>query len=198
MTKKFSLEHWKNPRQTIACVYADNDMAYVTHGIKCAWIILELINEKPSELKSKTILDYGCGTGKNVRALHYYFRKAHGYDPVKECINVGHHEIRDINKPVPKFPKKKPLLQDNLFLTSNINDVINTRYDYIICQDVIQHLNEKHMKVVVENICQMLDAGGKAYINGPKDAMSFVTSILNKDIDHSFNPTFSDYIQISK
>lgn len=194
----FSLEHWKKPRKTIACVYADNDMAYTTHGIKCAWIILDLIDKKPSELKDKFILDYGCGTGKNLRALHYNFAKAHGYDPVKECISVGQYEIKDINKPVPNFSKKIPLLKDNLFLTSNINDIINNRYDYIFCQDVIQHLTSSQITKAIMNICQMLKQGGNAYINGPKDSIQFIISILPEDIKHAFNTKYPGYIHLLK
>lgn len=194
----FPLEHWKNPRQTIACVYADNDMAYVTHGIKCAWTILDIIDKKPSELKNKSILDYGCGTGKNLRALHYNFNIAHGYDPVKECIEVGQYEIKDINKPVPNFQRKIPLLKDDLFLTSNLQDIINNRYNYIFCQDVIQHLNRSQIEDVVQNICQMLEQSGTAYINGPKSETAFIASLCYKDIKHTFNSVYPGYIQLSK
>jgi 2-polyprenyl-3-methyl-5-hydroxy-6-metoxy-1,4-benzoquinol methylase len=162
----FDLKHWSNPRNTIANIYKDNDMAYVTHGVMCAYEILLLINEKPLDLKNKTILDYGCGTGKNTRAIHYFFKKAVGYDPVKECINEAHKEFNNINKPILGLPDKIDLLRKNvLYFTDDISTIIGTEFDYVFANNVIEHLTGEEQITAIDNMLKMCKRGGKVIFN---------------------------------
>jgi len=191
----FKLEHWENPRKTIATVYEDNDMAYVTHGIKCAYIVIDLIDEKPSLLKDRSILEYGCGTGKNLRAIHYYFKHAVGYDPVSQCIVEANKEKTYINAPHPSFPTNEALLKANMLFTTNLADIHLQKWDYIYCQDVIQHLNVEDALFAINNILDLLAEGGKAYINLPATRASLFDSF---NIKKSTSEKFGHYIILEK
>ena len=162
----FNLEHWDNPRETIATVYKNNDMAYATHGILCAYEILKILDKKPSELKNKTCLDYGCGTGKNTRAIQYFFANSVGYDPVDSCIVYAHREFNTIIKHEPAFPDKLNLLDPaTLQFTSKLKDIINTEYDVTFAHNVIEHLSHDEQMEAVNNMLKMTREGGTVIFN---------------------------------
>ena len=162
----FNLEHWDNPRETITNVYKDNDMAYATHGIFCAYEILKILDKKPSELITKTCLDYGCGTGKNTRAIHYFFANSIGYDPVEGCIAHALGEFNNIIKPVPGFPDKLSLLNPgNLQFYANLNDVINIEHDVTFANNVIEHLPHEEQMTAISNMLKMTKTGGVVIFN---------------------------------
>ena len=162
----FDLEHWDNPRETIATVYKNNDMAYATHGIFCAYEILKILDKKPSELKNKTCLDYGCGTGKNTRAIQYFFANSVGYDPVDSCIVYAHEEFNNIIKHVPGFPSKLNLLNPaTLQFTSKLEDIINIEFDVTFANNVIEHLTHEEQMVAINNMLKMTKTGGVVIFN---------------------------------
>lgn len=123
----FPLEHWNNPRHTIASRYEDNDFAYVTHGAKCAMQVLTHCNILASEAKHMTILDYGCGTGRTALFLSYYFGKVIGYDPNEYCIQEALKEN-----------EKSDVRKGNLIFTSDLKTVPKCHLAYSI--NVIEHL----------------------------------------------------------
>lgn len=162
----FKLEHWSNPRKTIASVYEDNDMAYSLHGTKCATDTIKALDLKPSELGKMSILDYGCGTGKNLRAIQYFFKECVGYDPSENCIKLCKSEQAYINQPVPDFPKKKPLVQENkMFYSHNFNEISGRKFDVIQCHDVLQHLDYDKCVEAYNNMYSVLNEEGYLILN---------------------------------
>ena len=133
----FSLEHWKNPRQTIATKFKNNDIAYATHGAMLAMEALCYINKPAGQLKSLKLLDYGCGTGRVARVLSGLFGEVYAYDPVKECIDLAKTECVGINF-------------HNIRYTSNINDIPSV--DMAICINVIEHLTDIDVQRLVSNL----------------------------------------------
>jgi 2-polyprenyl-3-methyl-5-hydroxy-6-metoxy-1,4-benzoquinol methylase len=147
---------WNKPRTQIATIYANNDMAYILHGTKVIAELLRAIDERPSLLKSKTILDYGCGTGRITKGLSFIFKKAVGYDPSEECIEEHENEMKKINA--------ENILIKPLLITTDLNEVSKEKYDYICCVNVLEHLGKNSCRFALENIANMLKSDGFAIL----------------------------------
>lgn len=137
----FDLDHWNDPRGSIANRFVKNDFAYVTRGAKIALYVLEKFDLKPSEAKKLTVLDYGCGTGRSSLFLASIFGKVVGYDPNQYCISEAFKEN-----------EKADTKPNNLILTSSIEDV--PVCDLAFSTNVIEHLTHKDADVMVENLRQ--------------------------------------------
>lgn len=143
----FTLDHWKNPRLTIATKFQHNDIAYATHGAILAMEALRFINKPAGELRKLKLLDYGCGTGRVARVLSGVFGEVYGYDPVKECIELAKTECQGINF-------------NNIRYFTEIND--SPKADIAICINVIEHLTDLDAQVLVSNIKNKVD--GPTYL----------------------------------
>lgn len=135
----YDLNHWNNPRASIATKYNNNDFAYVTRGAMIAFEVMRRFDIKPSEAKEMTILDYGCGTGRAAMFLSFWFKQSIGFDPNRHCIVEANKENQksDVN------PK-------NLLLTSTFSDVPTC--DIAFSTNVIEHLNEHDQNVMIRNL----------------------------------------------
>lgn len=137
----FKLDHWNNPRGSIANKYVDNDFAYVTRGANIALYVLQKFDLKPSEAKKMTILDYGCGTGRASLFLSSIFGKVVGYDPNTYCISEAFKEnLKADSKP------------SNLILTSSIYEV--PVCDLAFSTNVIEHLNDDDARIMMDYLSQ--------------------------------------------
>lgn len=132
----YNLDHWNNPRGSIANKYVNNDFAYVSRGANIALYVLQQFDIKPSEAKEMTVLDYGCGTGRAAAFMALLFKQSVGYDPNKYCIR----EARAENE-------KSELRLSNLILTDRISDI--PECDIAFSTNVIEHLNEHDASVMV-------------------------------------------------
>lgn len=141
----FTQDHWKNPRRTIATKYEHDDFAYAIHGAWQAVEVLQKLNLKPSEAKTLSVLDYGCGTGRISRVLAKMFGKVVGYDPVKETIACGLKEGAN-------------LPQLGVELTSDWGSVEKKRFDVVVSVNVIEHLDEQYQDEMLSNIQKVTDA----------------------------------------
>lgn len=133
----FTLDHWKNPRKTIATRFEHNDIAYATHGAVLAMEALRVINKPAGELRQLKLLDYGCGTGRVSRVLSGLFGEVWAYDPVKECIDMAAIECTGINF-------------HNIHYSHEFEKVSKT--DMAICINVIEHLVDTDAQVLVDNL----------------------------------------------
>lgn len=135
----FDLNHWNNPRGSIANKYINNDFAYVSRGANIAFYILQKFNITPEEAKHMSVLDYGCGTGRAAAFLSLIFGKSIGYDPNAFCIKTAHEENVKSDMKLP-----------NLTLTTNIDEV--PMCDIAFSTNVIEHLNPNDASVMIENL----------------------------------------------
>lgn len=137
----FPLSHWKHPRATIASRFESNDIEYATHGALQSMLVLQHLGLKVSDLAGKTILDYGCGTGRIARPLCAVFGKVYAYDPVPECIEVGKAECAGITF-------------NNLVMTSNLVDI--PEVDFAFSVNVIEHLLAPEAQVMIDNLTRLV------------------------------------------
>lgn len=131
-----ALSHWSRPRLTIANRHKEDDFAYALHGAQSAAYALKYIDEKPSVLAEKTLLDYGCGTGRISRVFASHFKSVVGYDPSAECIDEAGKECPGITIKNAKFT----------------NSVPTERFDYAVSINVIEHLAFDDAKAAINNM----------------------------------------------
>ncbi len=160
-------DHWRNPRTAIATKFENNDYGYMFHAGVLYQEFLNACNLSSSELKTKSILDYGCGTGRVTRFLALASKYAVGYDPTVECIiesKIEGQKIEAVNK--------QPAL-----LTSDFSKITN-KFDIVVCINVLEHLHGIDYDIAIRNIIDSLNEGGMAYLWIPK-----TTSLPIKDIE---------------
>lgn len=131
----FDLNHWRNPRATIATSLRHNDLAYATHGALQVGVLLRTLGRLPQPTAS--LLDYGCGTGRIGRCATPLFEMVYGYDPVPECIALGKREALPLDPP-------------NLLLTSDWPSI--PECDYGMSVNVMEHLNPTDQLVMVYHL----------------------------------------------
>lgn len=149
----FKQSHWKKPRATIASHYEHNDYGYVFHGASILIDVLNFANLTIQECKSKTILDYGCGTGRVARLFALTGAAVYGYDPVQECISEADREgklVADITK-VPKI------------LTTKLVDIPKS-VDLVYCINVLEHLRDQQFSDAISNIESWVAEAGQCVV----------------------------------
>lgn len=150
----FNKEHWNNPRKTISNQYENNDFGYVQHGVKQFIELLSWLNCSINDLNDKTILDYGCGTGRLVRNCSISFKKAVGYDPVENCIKEAFTETS----------KCKNLIDGSkIFFTNKFSDVVE-KFDIVVCTNVFEHLSYTDCEIALNNIKSVLKPNSKTFL----------------------------------
>lgn len=137
----YKLDHWNNPRASIATKYQSNDAAYFSRGANIAIYILKKFDIKPSEAEKLSILDYGCGTGRGAAFCSLFFGNTFGYDPNKFCIAEAHKENI-----------KSDISYKNLLLTHDIHQI--QECDIAFSTNVIEHLDIKDQLIMIENLKQ--------------------------------------------
>ena len=137
----FNLDHWRNPRGTIANNFRKHDIEYATHGAVEALKILKFTDFSIQDMAKMTILDYGCGTGRMARPLTALFKHVYAYDPVKECIQEGLKECGGM-----KFK--------NLTLTHDFTQI--PKVDFAISISVMEHLTDEDANVMIANLSKVV------------------------------------------
>ncbi len=110
-------------------------------------IIKKIINRL--DLKSSCyVCDYGCGKGGYSKVLAEYFNKVDSVD-----YYVNPHEM----------------MRNNITCYSQnlLNFRSKTKYDFIFCASVIEHIPKQEQPVFIRNISNNLKEGGKLYLNFP-------------------------------
>jgi len=146
----FPLEHWRDPRGTIACTHKDDDMAYMLHGAQMAAYALRFLNLRPSVLQGMTCIDYGCGTGRIARVLASHFKHVFAYDPQPACMAAAKKECQAI-----------PI--------HNLTFGLPSAADVAVCVNVLEHLDTDRCRSAIDDMltrCQLAVVWYDPTING--------------------------------
>lgn len=145
---------WRYPRSTIAQAYENNDYGYVMHAGMLFMEFLFASRMGAWDLRSKKILDYGCGTGRVSRFLALTGAHVVGYDPTPECIAEGQTVEAQKAPPTSLVPR---------LLTSDL-EMVGKDFDIVICINVLEHLDRKSHAAAIANIVDSLKEGGVCYL----------------------------------
>jgi len=134
--------------------------------------ILKNIYKNLKKKDSIKLLDYGSGNAEfSLFKKKYKIQKIVSYDPLYP------KNIKDI------FTKYKI----NSNPTNDLKEILNEKFDIIICQSVIEHVNDPNFEIT--NMRKMLSDNGIIYINNPymnieKDLKKLKTVKEIKKKDH--------------
>jgi SAM-dependent methyltransferase len=95
------------------------------------------------------ILEFGCGTGRNMPFLRKYFPTAnlYGYDDSEESIQLARQD--------------NPQVQ---FLTVQDVSINQHKYDLILVANVFHHIPPRQCAEVMRSIKSLLSSGGEIFI----------------------------------
>lgn len=147
----FNLKHWTDPRATIANEFQHNDFGYLAHGSAVSAIVIKELNKlglDPTKLESKSVLDFGCGTGRITLMAQPYFAKIVGYDPVPECIQQAEIDKTRATGKTCKF--------QNLSFTTTLDQVPDAQFDIVYAVNVLEHLDSTALKVALQQITRVM------------------------------------------
>lgn len=165
----FKLDHWKNPRRTIATRFEHNDIAYATHGAMLAMEALRFIDKPASELKKLKLLDYGCGTGRVARVLSGVFGEVYAYDPVLECINTAKSECMGMNF-------------HNVKYFTDITKI--PKVDMAVSMNVIEHLSDQDAQVMINNLIEKVEGPSYIWYSSSKNKEIISKYLTEEQVSH--------------
>jgi 2-polyprenyl-3-methyl-5-hydroxy-6-metoxy-1,4-benzoquinol methylase len=142
----YDLDHWRDPRKTIATVHQHNDIAYATHGAQAALHVIRELDLPYAKTKGMRLLDYGCGTARISRVLASWFGAVTAWDPVAECIALAGTECPGINF-------------HNLSVVSSLENLQPGWFNAACSINVMEHLDEGAQQVMLDNLDRLLEPG---------------------------------------
>lgn len=136
----------------------------------------ESIVNKLSINKDDSVLDYGCAKGFIVKAFHHLgIKKTFGVD-------ISEYAIKNCDAEVVDYLK----LIDS---TKNLTEQITKRYDWIICKDVLEHVEKQDLKKILIDFREMsknvfivvpLGINGKYII---EEYENDITHVIREDLE---------------
>jgi SAM-dependent methyltransferase len=99
--------------------------------------------------KSISVLDFGCGVGRNIFDFSHKFKnwKFYGYDNPNMLKKAKEYSIKKFNKNIEDYP--------NIQLFSEWDTLTSFRFDCIYATIVFQHIHEKDLNNYLQDIKQM-------------------------------------------
>lgn len=121
---------------------------YIAHCLRWSHVI------KYAKI-NKSWLDIGCGDFPLLMTLYTNRYKPKRYTGV---------DVRDLNDKLPKVNFKAEFIQGDVV---DILFNINNKYDYIVCFEVLEHVEENHAKMILKKIAKIADKGTNIFISTP-------------------------------
>jgi 2-polyprenyl-3-methyl-5-hydroxy-6-metoxy-1,4-benzoquinol methylase len=152
---KFDSGRWAEPRKSIATGL--NDIQYATHGALIAVEVLKYFKEHPSHFADKSLLDFGCGTGRIARVLSKAFGKVEAYDPSRQCYDMACTEC----------PTTERMSFHNVTYHNRLDSV--GVCDYGISSNVFEHIDGDYLKEVWNDFIGRVRCSAVVYL-APREA----------------------------
>lgn len=83
-----------------------------------------------------SILDFGCGAGRNLKYLKDHYSNVYGYDYPNML----------------KFVPRETSEAENVYLLSDLNSVYARNYDEILFSLVLQHIHPNELREILEEL----------------------------------------------
>lgn len=84
-----------------------------------------------------SILDFGCGAGRNIKYLKSHYSKVYGYDFPNML----------------KWAAVENLEDENVYLIDNLDMIYARKYDEVLCSLVLQHIHVNELRAILEELC---------------------------------------------
>jgi len=101
------------------------------------------------ENASLSVLDFGCGVGRNIFDFSHKFKnwKFYGYDNLNMLKKANEYSVGKFNKNITDY--------HNIEMRSSWDDLKSMKFDCIYATLVFQHIHEKDLNLYLQDIKQM-------------------------------------------
>jgi len=101
------------------------------------------------ENASLSVLDFGCGVGRNIFDFSHKFKnwKFYGYDNLNMLKKANEYSVGKFNKNITDY--------HNIEMISSWDDLKSMKFDCIYATLVFQHIHEKDLNLYLQDIKQM-------------------------------------------
>ena len=115
----------------------DQALDLILTGYKGEAIDMPIYEQVTSKLENKgSILDFGCGAGRNLKYLKDHYDQVYGYD------------YPNMLKLVPR----ETLAKGNVIITSDFGFIAGHKYDEILFSLVLQHIHPDEMRYILTSL----------------------------------------------
>lgn len=116
--------------------------------------ILSRVKEIITDLNPINVLDFGCGDGRLILELKK--------DRVLNIVGL------DISETALKYAKVfNQNSNSNVQFVSSFDEIINNKFDLIVAMEVLEHIQENELPVVIEKLSKLLEDKGKFVVTVP-------------------------------
>jgi ubiquinone/menaquinone biosynthesis C-methylase UbiE len=112
--------------------------------------VFNFMNQTSINLPSGSFLDFGCGVGRNSKALRKRFEQGYGVDISEKMIEIARKHVPDV-----KFMVNQK---------DSLEQFEDNSIDFIYSHIVLQHVPNKFQKKYIEEFLRILRPGGLAII----------------------------------
>jgi SAM-dependent methyltransferase len=115
--------------------------------------IFKFMEQKSITLSSGSFLDFGCGVGRNSKALQKRFERGYGVDISEKMIELARSYV--------------PNVQFMVNQKDSLEEFEDNSVDFIYSHIVLQHIPNQLQKKYIEEFLRILRPGGLAVIQIP-------------------------------
>lgn len=135
------------------------------HKKRLEWLYNEIISMKKKDVR---ILEVGCGSGLYITL------------PIKLFLmrdNI-HGDIRGIDIANSSIQKAKEFAQKHgvdpdIFVCKDVSEIPDNSYDFVICSEVLEHIDNENIEEMVNNLIRVCKPGGGILITVPNGKGSY-------------------------
>lgn len=121
-----------------------------------------------------TVLDYGCGTGFLIKHFLDKGFETYGADSSPKSVDFVNVQYKGLQN------------FKGAFLLSEIMD-LNKKFDIIPVIEVIEHLNDDHLTLLLNNVKKLLAPNGKVILTTPNEENLEASTVYCPNCEHTFH-----------